>query len=86
MDMIMCYVPTNYLNIQRRTYLTYDFTCFKGNIPYQNRFTILGYPHNVQMDRKNAVSSVLVGVHAAELTTTMLKPPAKAGGFAPPRG
>jgi hypothetical protein len=40
----------------------------------------------VQMDRKNAVSSVLVGVHASELTTTMLKPPAKAGGFAPPRG
>ena len=62
----MCYVPTNYLNIQRRTYLTYNFTCVKGNTPYQNGLTILGYPHNVQIDY---VSSMLVGVHACKLTT-----------------
>ena len=50
-------------------------------IPPTKRVPMLGYPYDVQMDRKNAVCVVLVVFHTHEHTTTRLKPPAKAGGL-----
>jgi hypothetical protein len=55
-------------------------------ISHQNRLPILGYPHQMQMDDKNTMGTMPIFAHASDFTQEMLKLPAKAGGFDPPKG
>ena len=60
-------------------------TSLESYVSRQYGFTILRYPHQMQVDAKNTMAAMTIFVHGLDFKQEMLKLPAKAGGFNPPK-
>jgi hypothetical protein len=60
-------------------------SCLKCYVSDKHWFPVFRYPHQVQMDGKNTMATMTIFAHGLNFKQETLKPPAKAGGFNPPR-
>jgi hypothetical protein len=86
MNMILGYMPFQNFHTLMATNIPDHFPRSIDYIPHKDWLAILGYPHQMQMNGKNTMGTMPIFVHAPKLTQEMLKLPAKAGGFDPPKG